>query len=197
MWELDHKEGWALKNWCFWTVVLEETLESPLDCKEIKPVNRKGSKPWIFTEALAPILWPPDARSQLTGKDWRLKEKEAAEDEMVREYHWLIGHESEQTLGDSEGQRSLAWCCPWGCRVRHDLLTEQQQMCVCVCVYGSAVKNLPAVQKTWVWSLDWDNPLEEGMAMYASILAWRIAMDRGSWRAAVHEVAKIWTQLSD
>ena len=80
MWELDHKESWAPKNWCFWTVVLEKTLESPLDCKEIKPVNPKGYQPWIFigrTEAEAPVLWPPYAKSWLiwkdpdTGKDWR------------------------------------------------------------------------------------------------------------------------------
>ena len=95
MWELEHKEGWALKNWLFWTVVLEKTLESPLDSKEIKPVNLKGDQSWIFTgrtvaKAEAPILWQPDAKSQLirkdpdAGKDWRQKEKEAAEDGMVR-----------------------------------------------------------------------------------------------------------------
>ena len=84
--ELDHKEGWRPKNWCFWTVILEKTLESPLDCKEIKPVNPKGNQPWIFikrtdAEAEAPILWPPDVKSQLIGKDpdtekdWRQEEK--------------------------------------------------------------------------------------------------------------------------
>ena len=92
MWELDHKEGWVVNNWCFW-IVLEKTLESPLDCKEIKAVNPKGNQPWIFigrTDAEAPVLWPPDAKSQLigkdpdAGKDWRQKEKGAAEDEMVR-----------------------------------------------------------------------------------------------------------------
>ena len=105
MWELDHKEGWALKNWCFWTVVLEKTLESPLDCKEIKPVNSKGNQYWIFiggtnAEAEAPILWPPDPKRLLigkdpdAGKDWR-QEKGMTEDEMVRWYHWLNGHELE------------------------------------------------------------------------------------------------------
>ena len=92
MWELDHKEGWVVNNWCFW-IVLEKTLESPLDCKEIKAVNPKGNQPWIFigrTDAEAPVLWPPDAKSQLigkdpdAGKDWQQKEKGAAEDEMVR-----------------------------------------------------------------------------------------------------------------
>ena len=111
--ELDYKEGWALKNWCFWNVVLEKTLESPLDCKEIKPANPNGNQPWIFTgrtdaEAEAPMLWSLDAKSWLTGKDpnaekdWGEKEK-ATEDELVRWRHWLNGYEFEQTLGDSEG----------------------------------------------------------------------------------------------
>ena len=122
--ELDHKEGWVLKKWCFWTVGLKKTLESPLHSK-IKPVNLKGSQPWIFTgrtdaEAEAPTLWPPDANSQLTGKDpqagknWRQEEKGAAEDEMVGWHHRLNGHEFEQTPGDTEGQGSLACCSPWG-----------------------------------------------------------------------------------
>ena len=94
MWELDHKGGWTLKDWCFWVAVLEKTLENPLDCKEIKPVNPKGNQPWIFigrtvAKAEASILWPPNAKSQLTGKDsevgkdWRQKEKGVTEDEMV------------------------------------------------------------------------------------------------------------------
>ena len=93
MWELDHKNGWVPKNWCFWTVVLEETLESPLDCKEIKLINSKWNQPWIFigrTDAKATILWPPDVKNQLTGKDpdagkdWKQEEKGTAEDEIVR-----------------------------------------------------------------------------------------------------------------
>ena len=94
IWELDYKESWVLKNWCFWTVVLEKTLESPLDCKEVQPVHLKGNQTWISigrtdAEAEAPIFWPPDAKSQLigtdpdAGKDWGQKEKKAAEDEMV------------------------------------------------------------------------------------------------------------------
>ena len=124
MWELDHKEGSALKNWCFQTVVLKKTLESPLDCK-IKPVNPKGNQPWILigrTEAEAEtlILWAPDVNRWLTGKDldagkdWRQKEKETAKDKMIRYHHQLNGHEFEQTPGDSEGQRSLIFCSPWG-----------------------------------------------------------------------------------
>ena len=119
MWELDHKEGWALKNWCFWTVVLEKILEVPLDSKEIKPVNPKRNQPWIFIgradiEAEVLILWPHDAKSRLTGKDpdarknWEQEEKRVTCDEMVRWHHWLSGHEPEQTLRDGEGQR--IWC---------------------------------------------------------------------------------------
>ena len=117
MWELDHKEGWAPKNWCFWTVVLEKTLESPLDWKEIKPVNPKGNQCWIFigrtdAEAEAPIIWPPDGKSWLTGKDpdagtyWD-QEKGVTEVEMARWHHQLNGHEFEQTPGDGEGQGAL------------------------------------------------------------------------------------------
>ena len=125
MWELDHEEGWAQKNWCFWTVVLEKTLENPLDCKEIKQVNPKGNQYWLFivrtdAEAEAPILWPPDAKSQLTGKDpdtgkdWRWEEKGTTEDKMIGWPHWLNGQEFEQAPGDGEGQRSLSCCSPWG-----------------------------------------------------------------------------------
>ena len=125
MWELDHKEGWVLKNWCFQVVVLEKTLECSLDCREIKPVNTEGNQPWIFTrrtdaETETPILWPPDVKSQLTGKDpdagkgWRQEEKGMTDDEVVGWHHWLNGHEFEQTLGDGEGQGSLTSCSPWG-----------------------------------------------------------------------------------
>jgi len=124
MWELDHEESWAPKNWCFWTVVLEKTLESALDCKEIKPVHPKGNQSWIIigrtdAEAEAPILWPPNMKSWLTGKDldagkdWR-QENGTTEDEMVGWHHWLSGHEFEQALGDGKGQGSLACCSPSG-----------------------------------------------------------------------------------
>ena len=138
MWELDHKEGWTPKNWCFRIVVLEKTLESPLDCKEIKLVNPKGNQPWIFirrtnAEAKAPILWSPDLKSQLIGKDpaagkeWGEEENRETEDEMVGWHHWLKGHEFEQAPGDGEGQGNLACYSTWGCRVRHDLMTKEQQ----------------------------------------------------------------------
>ena len=122
MWELDHKESWAPKNWCFWTVVLEKTLESPLDSREIKPINPKGNQPWIFigrTDAKAPILLPPGVKNWLIGKDsddekdWRQQEKRTTEGKMVGWHHRLTGHEFEQTLGDGEGQGRLACCSSW------------------------------------------------------------------------------------
>ena len=156
MWELDHKEGWALKNWCFQTVVLKRLLRVPLDCKEIRPVNPKGNKPWMFigrTDAEAPILWPPDANSQLTGKDpdagkgWGQEKKEAAEDEMLGWHHWLKGCEFEQTPEHGEGQGSLVCCSPWGRRVGHDLVPEQHQP-----GEESRVKDQqPLVGQAWVW----------------------------------------------
>ena len=105
---VDHKEGWVLKNWCFRTVVLEKTLESPLDFKEIQPVNHEGNQFWIFIgrtaiEAEAPVLWPPDAKSWLiekdpdAGKDWGQEEKGMTENEMAGWHHWLKGHEFEQS----------------------------------------------------------------------------------------------------
>ena len=123
MWELDYKESWVPKNWYFWTVVLKKTLESPLDCKEIKAVSPTGSQPWIFigrtdAEAETPILWPPDVKKWLlgkdpdAGKDWS-QEKGTTEDEMAGWHHRLNGHEFEQALGVGDGQGSLAFCSPW------------------------------------------------------------------------------------
>ena len=114
MWELDHKEGQVVKNWCFW-IVLEKTLDSPLDSKGIKPVSPKGNQPRLFigrnhVEAEAPIPWPRDMKNQLTGKDpdvgkdWGPEEKGATEDEMVGWHHWHNGHKFEHNLGDSKGQ---------------------------------------------------------------------------------------------
>ena len=125
MWELDYKESWVPKNWCFWTVVLEKTLESPLDCKEIQLVHPKGSQSWIFTgrtdaEAEAPILWPPDVKSWLigkdpdAGKDWRQEEKGTTEDEIVGWHHLHDGHEFEKIQGVGDGQGRPACCHPWG-----------------------------------------------------------------------------------
>ena len=127
MWELEYKESWAPNNWCFWTMVLEKTLESPLDCKEIQPVHPKGNEFWILigrtdVEAETAILWPLDGKNWLTwkdpdaGKDGRREEKGTTEDEMVAWHHWLNGHEFEYTLGVGDGQGGLACWSPWGCK---------------------------------------------------------------------------------
>ena len=152
--ELDHKESWAPKNWCFWTVVLEKTLESPLDCKEIQPVHPKGDQSWVFigrtdAEAESPILWPPDAKNWLigkapdAGKDWRREEKGTTEDEMVGWHHRLNGHEFEQALGVGDWQGSLACCSPWGYKESDTTewldwteLTDVYTLCKCCVIFS-------------------------------------------------------------
>ena len=125
MWELDCEESRAPKNWCFRTVVLEKTLESPLDCKEIQPVHSEGDQSWVFfgrndAKAETPVLWPPYAKRWLIGKDsdagrdWGQEEKGTTEDEMAGWHHWLDGHESGWTPGVSDGQGGLACCDSWG-----------------------------------------------------------------------------------
>ena len=127
MWELDYKESWVLKNWCFWTVVLEKTLESPLDCKEIQPVHSEGDQPWVFfgrndAKAETPVLWPPHAKGWLIGKDsdagmdFGKEEKGTTEDEMAGWHHWLDGHEFGWTPGVGDGQGGLACCNSWSCK---------------------------------------------------------------------------------
>ena len=127
MWELDCEESWAPKNWCFWTVVLEKTLESPLDCKEIQPVHPKGYQSWVFirrTDAAArtPVLWPPDTKSWLTvkdpdaGRDWGQEEKGTTEDEMAGWHHRLVAHEFGWTSGVGDGQGGLMCCDSKGCK---------------------------------------------------------------------------------
>ena len=136
MWELDYKESWRLKNWCFWTVVLEKTLESPLDLEEIQPVHPKGDQFLVFlgrtdVETETAILWPPDAKSWLiwkypyAGKDWGQEEKRTTEDEMVAWHHWLNGHEFEWTHGSWwwTGRPGVLWFMG-SQRVGHDWKTE-------------------------------------------------------------------------
>ena len=155
IWELDYKESWVPKNWCFWTVVLEKILESPSNCKDIQPVRPKRNQSWIYigrtdAEAEAPILWPPDAKNWLTGKDldsgkdWRQEEKGTTGDEMTGWHHWLDGHEFKQGPGIGDGQGSLACCSPWGSQsIRHDWATEWN---------SSAIKRslLPIHTITWM-----------------------------------------------
>ena len=133
MWELDYKESWGPTNWCFWTMVLEKTLESPLDCKEIHPVHPKGDQSCVFigrtdVEAETPVLWPLDVKSWLickdpdAGKDWRWEEKGITEDEMVGWHHRLNGHEFEWIPGVGDGQGGLVCCSP---RVHKELDTTE------------------------------------------------------------------------
>ena len=125
MWELDCEESWVPKYWCFWTVVLEKTLESPLDCKEIQPVHPKADQSCVFigrtdAEAETPVLWPPDAKSWLiwkgpdAGRDWGQEEKGMTEDEMAGWHHWLYGHGFGWTPGVGDGQGGLVCCGSWG-----------------------------------------------------------------------------------
>ena len=165
MWDLDCEESWAPKNWCFWSVVLEKTPESPLDCKEIHPVHSEGDQPWDFfgrndAKAETPVFWPPDAKSWLIGKDsdagrdWGQEEKGMTEDEMAGWHHWLDGRESEWTLGFGDGHGGLACWESLDCRVGHDWATELNwTVCVGFChtltwishgyLYVPSLLNLP------------------------------------------------------
>ena len=175
MWELDCEEGWALKNWCFWTVVLEKTLESPLDCKEIQPAHSEGDELWDFSgvndaEAETAVLWPPHEKSWLIGKDWcweGQEEKGMTEDEMAEWHHWLDGHESQWTPGVGAGQGGLACCDSWGCK---ELDTTE--------------------------CLKWTEcPLEEGMTIHSGILTWRTPWTEEPG-GLVHRVANSQTWLT-
>ena len=137
MWELDYKERWVPKNWCFWTVVLEKTPESSLDCKEIQPVHSKRDQSWVFNErtdakAETPVLWPPYVKSWLivkdsdAGRDWGQEEKGTTEDEMAGWHQPLDGRESEWTPGVGDGQGGLACCDSWG---RKELDTTEWLIC--------------------------------------------------------------------
>ena len=178
MWELDYKEGWVQKNWCFWNVVLEKSLESPLDCKEIQLVNPKGNQSWIFigrtdAKAEAPIPWPPGAKSWLLGKDpdtgrvWRQEEKGMTEDEMVGWHHRLDGHEFVQAPRDGEGQGVLACCSPWGHKesgtteplnnknvktVVSSLIIEKTK-CLCI-LYAMKLKKIMKIQHSLINHLE-------------------------------------------
>ena len=191
MWELDYKESWVLKNWGFWTVVLEKTLESPWDCKEIQPVHPKGDQSWVFigrtdAEAETPILWPSDVKNWLIGKDphvwkdWRWKEKGTTEDELVGCHYWLKGHEFGWTPGAGDGQGGLACCSP-------------------------------RVAKSWTRLSDWTalnwrvitlsksqnhqkQAVEKEMTTHSSVLAWKIswAEEPGRLQSKNHRVRHNW-----
>ena len=158
------KKHWVLKNWCLWTVVLEKTLESPLDCKEIKLANHKGDQSWIFifesteAEAEAPILWPPHAKSRLigndpdAGKDWGQEEKGTTEDEIVGWHHRLNVHEFEQTPGGDDGQGGLACCSSWG-RKESDMTEWLDNKCL---TQNFFLIKITLIASTFLWlMLNW------------------------------------------
>ena len=157
MWELDHEESWVLKNWCSWTVVLEKTLESPLDHKEMQPVYPKGDQSWVFfgrtdVEAETPILWPPDSKSWLiwkypdAGKDWGQEEKGTTEDEMVGWHHRLDGHGFGWTLGVGDRQGGLA-CLVHGVAKSRTQLSDWTELNIC-----TSVKH----RKSWKGNCRWN-----------------------------------------
>ena len=163
MWELDYKENWVPKNWCFWTVVFEKTLESPLDRKEIQPVHPKWNQSWIFigrtdAETATPILWPADVKNWLigkdpdAGKDWRREEKGTTEDTMVGWHHQLDGHEFGQAPGVGDGQGGLVCCSPWGCK-GSDTLSDWTELLACLLALNTVLAT-PSVKhdiNTWTY----------------------------------------------
>ena len=170
MWDLDYRERWVQRNWCFWTVVLEETLESPVDLKEIQPVHPRGNQSWIFTgrtvaEAETPILWPPDAKNWLIGKDpddgkdWR--QKGMTEDEMVGWHHPLYGHEFEEALGVGDGQGGLGCCSPW-CHKGSDMTERLNWLNLGQCACQKQLHTTP-----WWSSEKWQELLQDSMASWA------------------------------
>ena len=168
MWELDHKEGWVPKNWCFQTVVLEKTLKSPLDSRETKPVNPKGNQPWLFTgwiDAEAPILWTSDVKCWLigkdsdSGKDWVQEEKGKTEHEVVGWHCWINGYEFEQSPGDGKGQGSLSCYSQWVTKSQTYWATEQQQSSMLlsnftgVKYYQSKIFSLQRIIYSLIWTM--------------------------------------------
>ena len=193
------KEGRMLKNWCRWIVVLEKTLENPLDSKEIKSANLKGDPPWIFigrtdAEAEAPVFWwvmqtdDTLVKALMLGKDWGQK-KGASENEMAGWHHWCNEYELGQTLGDGKGQGGLACCSPWG-RKEWDIGTKQQQQLVPVFPGGSVAKNPPSKAGDSGSIPESGRSPGEGNSNPLQYSWLENPKDRGTWWATVHGVAK-------
>ena len=189
--ELDYKESWALKNWCFGTVVLEKTFESPLDCKEIKPLDPKGNQSWMFigrtdVEAEAPILWPPDAKNWLigkdpnVGKDWRREEKGTTEDGMVGWHHRLDAYE--QALGVGDGQGSLACCSPWGLK-ESDTPEQLNWTDTRELQFGADEGKLPEGTQGDLCNICWGNIIETEAVAWSVNLILPFTFQKSTWRS--------------
>ena len=208
MWELDCEESWALKNWYLWTVVLEKTVESPLDCKGIQPVHSEGDQPWVFlgrndAKAETPVHWPPHVKSWLIGKDsdagrdWGQEEKGTTKDEMAGWHHWLDGCESEWTLGVGDGQGGLACCDSWGHK-ESDWTTELNCNEDVKWFFGGSEGKESACSVGDLSSISGlgRSPGEENSnpLQYSCL---ENPMKKGVWWATVHRVAKSQTLLTE
>ena len=210
MWELDHKKGWVLKNWCFWTVKLEKTLWESLGLQGDQPINPKGTQSWIFiggadAEAEAPILWISDV------KTWPLKEtlmlgkiegrrRRGWQDEMVAWHHQLNGHEFKQAPGDGEGQGSLVCCRPWGWKESDTTEQLNNKISLTGLQSGSLVKNLPASTENTGDEGSFPGLVRSpgqgnGHSLKYSYLG--NSMGNGAWQATIHGVAKSQIWLSN
>ena len=208
MWELDCEEGWALKNWCFWTVVLEKTLESPLDCKEIQPVHSEGDQPCDFfgrndAKAETPVLWPPHSKSWLIGKDsdagrdWGQEDKGMTEDEMAGWHHWLDGRQSEWTpelVMDREAWRAaINGVAKRWTRLSDWIELNQTELKDTLGFPGGAVVKDGRDTGSISWSGRSPGEGNGNPLQYSSL---GNPMKRGAWWATDNGVAKIWTPLS-
>ena len=195
MWELDCEESWTPKNWCFWTVVLEKTLESPLDYKEIQPIHSKGDQSWVFFErtdakAETAVLWPPHAKSWLIGKDsdagrdWGQEEKGTTEDEMAGWHHWLDGQEFGWTLGVGDGQGGLACCSSWG----HKESDTTEQLNWTDTVKGFGMVNKAEIDVFLELSCFFHDPTDVGNLISASSAFSKTSLN--IWKFTVHVLLK-------